>query len=68
MDEETKKILDEYHTIHKYCSATTREHEFEITQWPFLGCKHCKKEFLVLTKEMADAFFEIKFFKERLSS
>ncbi len=59
--------LTDYFRIKSYCPARG-EHELVVMQWPVVICKHCHSEFMLLTREMADSFFEVKFYEERLNS
>jgi len=59
--------LKDYFKTNGYCTARG-EHELEVMQWPFAICKHCNEEFMLLTRDMVDSIFEVKFFEERLSS
>jgi hypothetical protein len=59
--------LKEYFKIKYYCPANGT-HDLVVLHWPFVICRHCDQEFMLLSREMIDRFFEIKFFEKRLSS
>ena len=63
MNNEFKK----YFTIKSYCPENGT-HELVVLQWPFVICRHCKQEFMLLSREIVEHYFETKFFEERLSS
>lgn len=62
----TKEVKD-YFDFASVCSENGT-HELVVVEWPFVMCKHCGQEFMLLNREMVDHFFEVKFFEERLSS